>query len=146
MKGLCRKIWHHFEANAFNDSQHGFIRGRSCLSQLLHHHDEVLENLENSSNADVIFLDFAKAFDKVDFNILLLKLENIRVRGKFFNWIKSVTERTQTVVVKDYKSKAANVTSGVPPGSVLGPLLFLVLMMDIDKNFADDTIYKKNQR
>ena len=67
-----KNLVHHFEeANAFNDSQHGFRRGRSCLSQLLAHHNEVLENLENSCNADVIYLDFAKAFDKVDFNVLL---------------------------------------------------------------------------
>ena len=107
----------------------------------------MLENLENSSNADVIYLDFAKAFDKVDFNVLLPKLENIGVKSKLHNWIKSfITERTQSVVVKAYKSTAVNVTSGVPQGSVLGPLLFLVLMMDFDKNlkfsilksFADD--------
>ena len=93
-------------------------------------------------------MSFAKAFDKVDFNVLLLKLENIGVKGKLHNCIKSfITERTQSVVVKEYKSKAVNVTSGVPQGSVLGPLLFFVLMMDIDKNlkfsilksFADDT-------
>ena len=70
------------------------------------------------------------------------------MKGKLHHWIKSfITERTQSVVAKEYKSKAVNVTSGVPQGSVLGPLLFLVLMMDIDKNFkfsilksfADDT-------
>ena len=133
-----KNLVHHFEeANAFNDSHHGFRRGRSCLSQLLAHHNEVLQNLENSSNADVIYLDFAKAFDKTDFNVLLLKLENIGVKGKLHSLIKSfITERTQSVVVKEYKSKAVNVTSGVPQGSVLGPLLFLVLMMDIDKNFS----------
>ena len=146
---MQKNLVHHFEeANAFNDSQHGFRRGSSCLSQLLAHHNEVLENLENSSNADVIYIDFAKAFDKVDFNVLLLKLENIGVKGKLHNWIKSfIAERTQSVVVKEYKSKAVNVTSGVPQGNVLGPLLFLVLTMDIDKNlkfsilksFADDT-------
>ena len=115
----------------------------------------MLENLENSSNVDVIYLDFAKAFDKVDFNVLLLKLENIGVKSKLHNWIKSfITERTQPVVVKEYKSTAVNVTSGVPQGSVLGPLLFLVLMMDFDKNlkfsilksFADDTELQKESK
>ena len=113
-------LLHHIEEpNALNYSQHGFRRGRSCLGQLLAHHNEVLENLESSSNADVIYLDFAKAFDKVDFNVLLLKLENVRVEGKLHNWIKFfITERTQSVVVKEYKSKSVHVTSGVSQGSV----------------------------
>ena len=105
-------VHHSEEANAFNDSQHRFRRGRLCISQLLAYNNEMLESLENSSNADVIHLDFAKAFDQVDFNVLLLKLANIGVKGKFHNWIKSfVTERTQNVVVEEYKSKAVYVTS-----------------------------------
>ena len=64
------------------------------------------------------------SLDKVDINILLLKLEDIGVKSKLHNWIKSfITERTQSVVVKEYNSKAVNVTSGVPQGSVLGPPL-----------------------
>ena len=81
---MQKTLVHHFEeANAFNDSQHGFKRSRLCLSQLLAHHNEVLENLENSCNADVIYLHLAKAFDKDDFNVLLLMLENIGEKANY---------------------------------------------------------------
>ena len=98
---------HHFEqTNAFNDSQQGFRKSKSRLSQLLAHHNDVLENLEKPSNADGIYLDFAKAFDKVDVNVPLLKLKNIGVKGKLQNWIKSfITERRQSVVVETLNPK-----------------------------------------
>ena len=93
--------------------------------QHLAHHNEVLENLENSSITDVIYLDVAKIFDKVDFNDLLLKLENIGVKGKLLNWIKFfITERTQPFVVQDYKSKVVNVTSRVPKVVCCDPFFF----------------------
>ena len=61
-----------------NPKQHGFRSGRSCLSQLLEHHNKILEELEKSNNVDVIYLDFAKEFDKVDHGILLSKLKKNR--------------------------------------------------------------------
>ena len=132
----------------FNPSQHGFRSGRSCLSQLLSHYDRILELLEEGVNVDVVYLDFAKAFDKVDFGVTLKKLNDMGIRGKVGSWIYSfLTNRTQTVLVNQCRSEQAAVKSGVPQGSVLGPLLFLVLIGDIDKNiaaaflssFADDT-------
>lgn len=134
--------------NLFNSSQHGFRFGRSCLSQLLSHYDRILELLESGANVDVIYLDFAKAFDKVDFGITLNKLNSLGVSGNVGRWIYSfLTERTQTVLVNGARSRKSGVRSGVPQGSVLGPLLFLVLIGDIDKevavaflsSFADDT-------
>ena len=98
--------------------------------------------------ADVIYLDFSKAFDKVDHTIVLCKMKKLGITGKIFHWLKSfLTERKQTVVVNGVKSKPQNVISGVPQGSVLGPLIFLILIGDIDKDvlhsivksFADDT-------
>lgn len=133
----------------FNPSQHGFRSGiSSCLSQLIAHYDKVLSILEKGSNVDVIYLDFAKAFDKLDLNITLKKLKHLGVDGKIGRWLHSfLTNRHQTVVVNGEKSEPAPVISGVPQGSVIGPLLFLILIGDIDKevahaflsSFADDT-------
>ena len=132
----------------FNNSQHGFGQKRSCLSQLLSHFDKIITRLESNQNVDVIYLDFAKAFDKVDHTILLQKLELLGVNGKLHTWIKSfLLNRSQRVMVNGHLSEPVLVKSGVPQGSVLGPLLFLVLISDIDSDlmeaflssFADDT-------
>ena len=148
-KVVRRHIVSHLEINdAFNSSQHGFRTGRSCLSQLLAHYDRVLSHLEEGFNVDVIYLDFAKAFDKLDFNITLHKLKLLGIDGKIGRWIHSfLTGRYQRVVVNGAMSNPAAVLSGVPQGSVLGPILFLIMLGDIDKDvahaflssFADDT-------
>ena len=131
-----------------NPNQHGFRAGRSCLSQLLHHFDQVTKLLEQGKNVDVIYLDFGKAFDKLDFQITLQKLHKIGVVGKLHRWIKAfLTGRKQSVVVQQNISGETSVVSGVPQGSVIGPLLFLIMIKDIDSNtmssfvssFADDT-------
>lgn len=136
------------ENNLFNPTQHGFRSGRSCLSQLLAHFDYISKQLEKGHNVDVVYLDFAKAFDKVDFLITMKKLQKLGVSGKIGRWIHAfLTNRTQSVILNGKRSKPAKVKSGVPQGSVLGPLLFLILIGDIDKNvvsafvssFADDT-------
>ena len=82
-KIIRKHIVNHLEqSNLFNPSQHGFRSGRSCLSQLIAHYDKVLSILEDGSNVDVVYLDFAKAFDKLDFNITLQKLKHLGVDGK----------------------------------------------------------------
>ena len=148
-KVVRKHIVQFFEENdKMNNGQHGFRNGRSCLSELLAHYDNIVSILETGSNVDTIYLDFAKAFDKVDHGIVLAKLSHLGIRGKLLVWIKSfLSSRSQKVLVNGVLSDAAIVTSGVPQGSVLGPLLFLVLIGDIDKNivhsflssFADDT-------
>ena len=148
-KVLRNKIVSFFQEHSlFNDTQHGFTLGRSCLSQLLAFHDKILSLLEQGLNVDTVYLDFAKAFDKVDHRIVLKKLSILGVRGKVLSWIESfLLSRTQSVVVNGVRSPGAPVISGVPQGSVIGPLLFLVLISDIDANialsflssFADDT-------
>ena len=136
------------EGNLFNKSQHGFRQGRSCLSQLLAHHDEVLANLEKGLNVDTIYLDFSKAFDKVDHQIVLAKLSILGIGGNLLKWIQSfLLNRMQHVLVNGFLSTPSHVKSGVPQGSVIGPLLFLILIGDIDadlhnsslRSFADDT-------
>ena len=119
----------------FNLHQHGFRGGRSCLSQLIAHFDNITRLLETGQNVDVIYLDFAKAFDKVDFHVTLQKLEKMGITGKLGCWIHVfLTNRKQSILVNGCSSEPTSVISGVPQGSVLGPLLFLVLLGDIDRN------------
>ena len=134
--------------NLISHTQHGFRKGRSCLTQLLQHYDEILNNLNQGYETDVLYLDYAKAFDKVDHNILLQKLRAYGISGQLYSWIKTfLTNRTQTVVVDGYHSVPRPVISGVPQGSVLGPILFIIYINDLHtvvKNckagsFADDT-------
>lgn len=134
--------------NMFNPTQHGFRSGRSCLSQLLCHYDNVMKLLEEGYNVDVVYLDFSKAFDKLDFSILLEKLKRLGIDGRLGKWLYSfLTNRYQSVLVHGSKSTPTEVLSGVPQGSVLGPLLFLIFIADIDNSiehsflssFADDT-------
>ena len=127
--------------DAFNVNQHGFRVGRSCLSQLLTHYDNIISLLEKGVNVDTVYLDFAKAFDKVDHSIVLKKLSLLGIRGNVLSWIKSfLTNRTQKVMVNGFLSEPAPVISGVPQGSVLGPLLFLILIGEIDRDIAESFI------
>ena len=122
------------ENNLFNPGQHGFRLGRSCLSQLIAHYDHITRLLESGQNVDVIYIDFAKAFDKVDYLVTMKKLKGMGISGKLGRWLHAfLTNRKQAVVVNGTKSMPADVKSGVPQGSVLGPLLFLVLIGDIDR-------------
>ena len=138
--------------NIYNTRQHGFRKGRSCLSQLLEHTERLIHYLEKGNNIDVIYLDFSKAFDKVDHTILLHKLRRNGISGKLHEWIRSfLTNRTQRVSVNSTLSDETEVISGVPQGSLLGPLLFPIMIQDIDdkvihsilSSFADVTCLMK---
>ena len=128
-------------------SQHGSRQGRSTLSQLLEHHSEIVETLERGENADCIYTDFSKAFHKCDLGILMHKLKTLGITGRLARWIHSfLSNRKQKVVVDGAASKETDVTSGVPEGTVLGPLLFLIYISDIGENvnsskkvYVDDT-------
>ena len=136
------------ENELFNQTQHGFRIGRSCISQLLQQYDRILTIVEEGKNVDVVYIDFAKAFDKVDFKVLLEKVASLGIGGKVGRWLHTfLSNRTQRVMMNGKLSDPSAVLSGVPQGSVLGPLLFLLVIGDIDNglgisvlsSFADDT-------
>jgi hypothetical protein len=100
----------------FFGKQHGFRSGRSCLTQLLHHFDVALESLTNNSDFDSIYLDYTKAFDKVDHKLLIRKLAFYGIHPKIIKWIESfLSDRKQAVVVDGHLSLLAAIISGCSP-------------------------------
>ena len=138
----------HMEQNKlYSTCQHGFRKKRSCTSQLLEVMEDFTGFLEGKQNFDVIYLDFRKAFDSVPHERLLLKLEAYGITGGILKWIRSFLEgRTQKVKIGNESSSTSQVTSGIPQGSILGPILFTIFINDLPeainsicKIFADDT-------
>ena len=140
-------VQHLMNNNLITDDQHGFVPGRNCITQLLICIEEWTKRLEHNRAFDVIYTDFSKAFDSVPHERLFVKLQAIGIRGEVLRWIKSFLRgRTQCVNVDGARSTWRDVLSGIPQGSVIGPILFVIFINDMPshvkhnlcKLFADD--------
>ena len=147
---LKKEITAHLKNNnLLRSTQHGFLTGKSCTTNLLHFLEILTKAVDEGHSVDVVFLDFSKAFDKVPHKKLIKKLEGLGISGKISAWIgKWLDGRRQRVVIDGESSDWEDVKSGVPQGSLLGPVLFSVYLNDIDLivelitmliKFADDT-------
>ena len=146
---VCHAMHKHFEDHkVLTNINHGFRSGYSCETQLTITIDELAKNLDKGLQTDVAILDFSKAFDTVPHDKLLHKLDAYGIRGPLHTWIKSfLCERHMRVIVEGEASSETTVDSGVPQGTVLGPLLFLCHINDLPDRvtssvrlFADDCL------
>jgi len=160
LTAVCYKVMEHITFhsimnhlnthNIINPNQHGIRPGFSCDTQLMFLVDDVLKAMDSHYPVDLVLLDFSKAFDTVVHKKLLLKLANFGIQSNIHKWIICtawLTSRTQRVLVESCTSSTKKVLSGVCQGTVLGPLMYLLFINDIDTNitssiplYADDCV------
>ena len=135
---LDNKYFHSLtKKGCLNSTQHGFRPGRPCLSALLDLFDNIMHMLDSNSSVDMVYLDFSKAFDKVDHGIHLHKFRAVGIIGNIGIWLfHFLTDRSHFVRLPGGISEDHHVLGGVPQGTVLGPLLLLIMISDIDKDVS----------
>ena len=128
-------------SNLIDLRQHGFIENKSCTTNLISLVEDVTYSLHNKIGTDIIYFDFAKAFDTVNHDILLAKLKyKFKIEGRMLKFLCNyLSSRKQRVVLSNKFSSTLPVMSGVPQGSILGPLLFILFINDIYKSISPET-------